>query len=282
MPGNGDDARNFDFPPNVGGPSVYESLRAAGYRDCELFGVNWLSAEHRLKPLLNYHDATKAQIVVDFINDVMKFTGQPQVDLIGHSMGATLGLQAVEFGSLERAIRRVIVIAGPLRGLAMCPVVGYANPSFTVCGAQNYFSANIFGLYPPSLFVWNPNMGSNGLRAAPQRMPSTRFYAIGADINDEFLCQSAGFTADCGKSTYFEPASNVLSQLDVGYGSTALEVDYDLSDYSIFKAGGGDLDGVGHYRAKNNTGALQVNMLKSDCRGADCCAGYSPVCDRAQ
>ncbi len=278
VPGNGDDARNFDYPPNVGGKSVYATLKAAGYRDCELFGVNWLAPEARLKPLENYHDAVKAQIVAGFIADVLAFTGAAQVDIIGHSMGATVALQGAELTSIKSKVRRFIAISGALRGLAVCPSLGYANPKFPVCGSQNLFDSNTFGLYPDSLWAPNPRMGLAGFRSAPSTMRSTKFYTIGAGIHDGFLCESTAFTADCADTAHFSSRSNVLAQLDVGHGSTAIELDYDLTDYSIFKAGAGDVDGVGHFRAKNNTAAVQLNMLTTDCKGAACCSGYSAAC----
>jgi hypothetical protein len=36
-----------------------------------------------------------------------------------------------------------------------------------------------------------------------------------------------------------------------------------------------DVDGVGHFKAKNNTGAIDVAMLTSDCAGLDCRGSYA-------
>lgn len=283
FPGNGDDAKNFDFPASTGGPSVYAVFRDAGYSDCELFGVNWLSVESRKSPLKNFHDRPKAQIVGDFVQDVLAYTGAASVDVIGHSMGTTVALQGIERAGLWPKVRRFISISAAMRGLSSCSTFGYANPVAPVCGSQNVFSSDIFGLYPASLFVSNPRMGAGltGFRYVPRRFSSTRFYAIGADIHDGFLCASTSFTAGCGTTALFEPTSNVISQLDVGHGSTALQLDYELTDYSIFKAGAGDVDGVGHFRAKNNTGRIQLNMLTTSCSGATCCEGYTAACGSA-
>lgn len=278
VPGNGDDARNFDYPPSVGGKSVYATLKAAGYRDCEIYGVNWLSPEARLKPLNNYHDSVKAQIVADFIGDVLAFTGAAQVDIIGHSMGATVALQAAELAAIKSKVRKFIAISGAMRGLAVCPSVGFANTSFLVCGSQNSLDSNTYGLYPDSFWVPNPRMGASGFRQAPNTMRTTKFYSIEAGVHDGFICESTAFTPDCSDTARFTSRSNVWAQLDVGSGSTAIELDYDLTDYSIFKAGGGDIDGVGHFRAKNNTGTVQLNMLSTDCKGVACCSGYPAAC----
>ncbi|HOU66547.1 MAG TPA: hypothetical protein PK861_11005, partial [Thermomonas sp.] len=60
--GNGDTAISFDMPPGaVAGyttpaRSQYDELKAAGYNDCELFGVTYLSADERANPQVNYHE----------------------------------------------------------------------------------------------------------------------------------------------------------------------------------------------------------------------------------
>ncbi len=274
IPGNGDDARNYDFPSSTGVPSSYDTLRAAGYNDCEIFGINWLSTADRQQPLYNYHTAAKAKIVADFITDVLAFTGKTQVDVIGHSMGVTVGLHAIERYALQSKLRRFIGISGGMRGLSVCPSVGYANPLYPVCGSQNIFDSDTFGYYP----TLNTRMQNGGFRDVPSRLTAARFYSIGADINDGFLCPTNAFTSSCGASARVDARSNVLSQLDVGSGSTSLQLDYNLSDYSVFVAGAGDVDGVGHFRAKNNTGQIQLNMLTTSCTGTACCAGYSPTC----
>lgn len=278
LPGNGDDAKNFDFPPSVGGLSPYDSLVAAGYRDCEIFGVNWLEESRRKQPLLNYHDAQKALIVKDFILDVLAYTGRPKVDIIGHSMGVTLGLATLEEEELFPKIRRFVAISGAMRGLGACWTFGNANPLFPVCGSQNYIFPQVFGLFPDTLVSPNWRMGAAGFRDFPKQFPGTRFYAITAGKRDGFICGTNSFTPDCDRTARFDTASNVRAQLDVGVGSTADQIDFDWTDYTVFKAGAGDIDGVGHFRAKNNTGRVQANMLTTECSGTACCRGYDGGC----
>jgi pimeloyl-ACP methyl ester carboxylesterase len=278
FPGNGDEARNLDFPASTGAPSVYKALRAGGYQECEIFGLDYLSAEQRLAPLRNYHDRAKAKMAADFIRDVLAYTGQPKVDLIGHSLGATLALQALDIDGLWPSVRRFIAISGGMRGLDSCLTVGPANPLILACASQNLLDHDVFGLYPDTFFAPNPNLGFFGYAVAPARARDVRFYSISAGFNDGFICETTAFTANCTATARFAPFSNVVAQVDVGRGSTALSVDYRLDDYSIFTAGAGDIDGVGHFRAKNNTGSVQLNMLTTDCQGADCCTGYGDVC----
>ena len=275
--GNGDEAKNFDIPSSTSAPSVYEAFRAAGYNDCELFGVNWLSPSERSLPQNNYHQPSKADVISDFIWDVKAYTGSSQVDVVSHSLGVTLALFAVEEDNLWSSVRRFVGIAGGMRGLVSCWWVGYANPLYPTCGSQNIYNSDIFGLYPHSWSTWNPRMGNGGFRDLPAGK-STYFYSIGADIHDEVLCGTASSVSGCGNSARFDSRSNVKSQLDVGHGTTAVGLDFDLADWTIFNLLGGDADGVGHYRAKSNTGAILVNMLTTSCTGTGCCSGYGHVC----
>lgn len=274
VPGNGDDARNFDFPSSSGAPSSYAALKAAGYKDCELFGINWLSTSERQSPTSNYHTLSKATRIRDFVNDVLAYTGKTQVDIIGHSMGVTVSLHALERYSMQSKLRRFIAISGAVRGLSVCTSVGYANPYYPTCGSQNVWDSDIFGFYPSM----NSRMENNGFRDTPTRFTGSRFYSIRADQHDGFSCPTNAFTSTCGATGSFDAASNVYSQLDVGFGSTSLAVDFDWTDYSPYVAGAGDIDGVGHFRAKNNTGAIQTRMLTTTCSGTGCCTGYGATC----
>jgi pimeloyl-ACP methyl ester carboxylesterase len=276
--GNGDEARNWDYPPSTGVASVYDAFRAAGYNDCELFGVNWLSSSARSNPQLNYHTASKAALVRDFVNAVKSYTGKTQVDVVAHSMGVSVALHALDYGSQWGSVRRFLSISGGLRGLASCGWVGYANPAATTCGSQNVFDSQVFGFFPHLLGgAWNPRLGEGGFRDRPSGK-SARFYGLRAGYHDQVLCSTLSSYVGCDQSAVFDAYSNVRAQLHVGDGSTAAQLDYDFSDWTPYNAAGGDLDGVGHFRAKNNTGRVQVNMLTSECTGTGCCSGYAGSC----
>lgn len=275
--GNGDEASNWDFPPSTGVRSVYEEFRAAGYDDCELFGVNWISPSERSAPQLNDHRPEKARVLRDFVRDVKAYTGSSRVDIVAHSMGVTVALHALDYGGLWGSVRRFVAISAGLSGLASCWYAGYANPFVTTCGSQNVFDSNVFGFFPHTLSSWNPRMGDGGFRDRPAGK-STLFYSLRAGFHDQVLCTTASFYPTCDRSAVFDAYPNVRAQLDVGSGSTAAEVDFDFSDWSPFNLAGGDADGVGHFRAKNNTGRIQVNLLTTGCTGTDCCSGYGGTC----
>jgi pimeloyl-ACP methyl ester carboxylesterase len=249
--GNTESAGDWLRPASDGGPSAPEHFYAAGYSRCEVFAVTWLAPAGRSQKLLHFHDEAKADLVAGFIRDVLAYTKAPQVDVIGHSMGATVGLHALDRGALWPRVRRFVSIAGGLRGLANCVPVGPANPLAPVCGSQNLLDADVFGFYP----AWNPRMEAGGFRSRPSQHPEVVFASITAGASDEILCPSCD-------SALFDKAR---AQLDVGAGSPQ-EGDHD------------DTSGVGHYRARRDTGAIQVNLLATGCIGASCCAGYAGRC----
>lgn len=276
--GNGDEAKNWDYPPSTGGASAYDTFRAEGYMDCELFGVNYLSAAERSTPRLNYHNASRADLVAGFIADVLAFTGAERVDVVAHSLGVTVGLHALDRGGLWSRVRRFVAIGGALHGLSSCYQAGYADPWVPTCGSQNAWAPEVFGLYPHTWYAWNSRMGNGGFRDRPGQRPNVRFFSIRAGYHDQVHCTTASYHAGCPATALFDAYPNVAAQLDVGHGSTAAQVDYDFADWSPFNLSGGDLDGVGHFRARNNTGTVQINMLSTGCTGSACCNGYAGPC----
>jgi len=247
--GNGDSA--------AGWSSVRAAFVKAGYTDCDLFGITWLSAIARKLPQGNFHDGTKADRIADFVDDVLKYTAKSEVDVIGHSMGVTVSLHALE--RRELPVRRFIGIAGGIRGLDSCLLVGPANPVASTCGSQNVFDAETFGFYP----AFNPRMEEGGFRAFPASHPATKFFTIRAGSHDEIVCNTG---ADCD-SSLFVAGANVRAQLDVGEGHPVVK-------------GFDDSEGVGHFRARSRTGDIQVAMLTTDCQGTACCANFTGRCDR--
>lgn len=275
--GNGDEAKNWDYPSSTDAASVYDALRADGYSDCELFGITWLSSGQRASPQLNAHQSSQGNRIADFLWDVKAYTGSSQVDIVGHSMGVTVALEGIDANGLWSSIRRFVGISGGMRGLASCYAVGYANALAPTCGSQNLYLSDYFGFYPHSWWVWNPRLGNGGFRDLPSGK-GTLFYTLRADVHDQVLCGTASSYPGCGGTALFDSRSNVKSQLDIGHGSTAVGLDFDFSDWTIFNLAGGDADGVGHFRSRNNAGRLLINMLRTSCTGTGCCSGYGAPC----
>ena len=252
--GNSERAGDWNRSSSAGGRSVYAEFIRAGYQPCELFGLTWLSPLQQATQQDNVHDAGKARRVGAFIADVLAYTGGGQIDLIGHSMGVTVGMHALDYNHQWPAARRIVAIAGALRGLQSCVPYGPADPFFPVCGGQNLFDPELFGFYP----AYNQRMQAGGFSARAAQHPTTRFAAITAGASDEFLCPG------CSPGL-FDSAPGVSAQLDVGVGAP-LALAHD------------DSGGVGHFRARTDTGRIQVNLLTTSCAGAACCAGYAGSC----
>ena len=244
--GNTVNATFIARPSSSGVPSVYDTLKAAGYNDCELFGITYLSPSEQAAEPLNYHTPTKAALIRDFILAVKSYTGKSKVTILAHSMGVTVALHGITFGNLWGSIDTFINVAGGLKGLSSCIAVGFANPAFPTCGSQNVFNANIFGFWPDGVAgAANPRTGTSasvGFRREPERRPTVRFFTISGGNAD---------TKVGGDQCRFTAATALKAQLDV-------EIDH-LSTFS-------------------DTGSIMATMLGTSCTGTGCCAGYSGSC----
>jgi hypothetical protein len=152
----------------------------------------------------------------------------------------------------------------------------------TTCGSENIYSVYTFGLYPSTGVLWyglNSWTGSTSTSYSLRKMPASytavSFYTVTAGDNDQIHCSTLQGWVDCPNGALFNTGTNVKAQLDVGAGSTASQFDYNFSDWSIYNLGGGDSDGVGHFRSKNNTGEIQWQMLNSTCTGIGCKGTYT-------
>ena len=288
--GNGDSAPSWDVPTSqVPGyakapRSIYDEFKARGYKDCELFGVTYLSSSERqtLAAGFNYHQPSKYNIILSFIDKVKQYTGKSKVDIVTHSLGVSMSLAALTYGNKWGSVERFVSISGGMRGLNSCYYTGYANPYAPSCGSENIYNKYIFGFFPEGWYGWayvpnrwTGNSSTWGMRNAPRNHAGVRFYSITAMYHDEIACATTVYYSNCAATTLFNSSSNVKAQLNVGAGSTAASVDWDWSDGLPVSVMGGDTDGVGHLRARDNTGRILYNMLTSSCTGTSCASGYS-------
>lgn len=288
--GNGDNAISLDMPPgNVTGyttppRSAYAELKARGYNDCELFGVTYLSSSEQGSAQYNYHSSSKYSILKTFIDKVKAYTGKSQVDIVSHSMGSSMALATLQYYGNWSSVRKFINISGGLRGLYSCYYTGYANSYAPTCGSQNIFNSYTFGFFPEGYYYgtwvsnsWTGTGTTKSLRQMPQNHTSVSFYTLSAGFKDQIGCSTASFWAGCDQTAKFSSTTtNVKAQLNVGAGSDATQLNWDWASGSPYNQGGGDgSNGVGHFRAKNNTGTIIQRMLLTTCTGTDCAADYT-------
>jgi pimeloyl-ACP methyl ester carboxylesterase len=283
--GNGDnstswDSPTFQVPGYTKAPlSVYQQFKAAGYKDCELFGVTYLSSTERSSTMvgLNYHQPSKFQILQNFIRKVKTYTGKTQVDLVTHSLGVSMAMATQTYYGDWGSVRRFVNIAGGLRGLDSCLWVGYANPYATTCGSENWYNSYIFGLYPSaSLNPWTGASATKALSRSAISNPTVSFYTIYAGKHDEIMCATTSDYANCGNSPLLQAAANVKAQVNVGAGSNTQQLNWDWSTGSPWNVMGGDTDGVGHFHSKSNTGTIIVKMLSTTCT-TGCAVDYKDI-----
>ena len=288
--GNGDTAISFDMPPGaVSGytrpaRSPYEELKAAGYNDCEIFGVTYLSADERGSPQYNYHEPYTYNLIKTFIDRVKTYTGKSQVDIVAHSLGSSMALAMIQYHGYSGSVRRFVNIGGGIRGLQTCLYTGYQNPMAQTCNAEAYvwpYNYYTFGLYPSSGVAgygynrWTGS-GSNGMRNLPAAWAGIRFYSITAGLQDQVHCFTTNNVLTCPSGALFVARSNVIVQVGVGVGSTAYSYDWNWKDGMPTNAAGGDANGVGHFRSLANTGVILKNMLTTTC-STGCASGYAGV-----
>jgi pimeloyl-ACP methyl ester carboxylesterase len=282
--GNGDRAINWASPVvgTVDGyvapkRSVYDELKHRGYNDCELFGVTYLSRDEQENAAGNYHKPEKYVIVHEFIEAVKAYTGHDKVDVVTHSLGVSMTLAALKHYDAWDSVRRFVNIAGGIRGLNSCLFVGPANPSATTCGSENVLVADVFGFYPDSAFAPNAwtGSGSRSLRHVPQNHLEVTFYTLSAGLNDEVHCTTTQGWDGCARGALFDKASNVKAQLNLGAGSPASQVDWNFHDGSPWNQMGGDTDGVGHFKIRNNSGQILYTILNTPCEGLACKGSYT-------
>jgi pimeloyl-ACP methyl ester carboxylesterase len=283
--GNGDNATSWDAPTfQVSGyskapNSVYQQFKAAGYKDCELFGVTYLSSSERAAPQNNTHTESKYDIIENFIRAVKTYTGKSQVDIVSHSLGVTMTMTTLTYYGDWGSVRRFVNIAGGIRGLDSCLYTGYANPYAATCDSQNWYDPYWFGFFPdswsPGINPWTGTSASYAFYNSGTSHTAVSFYTIHAGTHDEIHCTTTSNYSTCNTGAVLKSNTNVKAQLNVGAGSNSQQIDWSWSDYSMFNLMGGDTNGVGHFHAKTNTGQIIVNMLNTTCTGTGCASGYA-------
>lgn len=154
---------------NAGSPSDWNAtvstLKSQGYTDAQLYRPNWGS---KTNPSINDHSAANTNPVKASMQAAKAASCTGRIDVIGHSMGVTLAMKAINELAYSTNVNSFIGIAGAQHGLESC------------------------GVYPFN--VWTPTCGSNGLSidsplilSVKNKRYGSKMYSIKSYI-DEVVC----------------------------------------------------------------------------------------------
>lgn len=119
---------------NTGSPSdfnaTYNELIARGYAPSQIFRPNWGS---KTCAACNDHEGSEETPVVNALVDAAAASCTGKIDVIGHSMGATLAAREIYRNGLASRVDAFVGIAGAFRGLWSCGTYPY-NVATSTCG----------------------------------------------------------------------------------------------------------------------------------------------------
>ena len=227
--GNSDKAEGWGEPINY--------FLNNGYNTSELYAFTWGNA-NPYNASSNYHSKEFLQRIRVFIQTVKNYTGAQKVDVIGHSMGVTLGRKAIKGGNAyDQAygyynlgtplnyVDTFVGIAGANRGLTSCYYSGTGVPT---CNDVN-------GFYPGYLFWGAGPYGVSNFLTELNNNPTkeaNKVYSIWSSAD-----QVVGY----GCIVYGENTCRINTQDGEKYYSSAP---------------------YGHFGVKNLSGYYQLQMVK--------------------
>lgn len=119
---------------NTASPSswdnTYNLLRANGYGANEIYRPSWGS---KSCAACNNHSGSEETPVRNAIQSALNASCTGDIDVIGHSMGATLAAQQIDKLAVANRVNTFVGIAGAFRGLWTCGVYPF-NVWSSTCG----------------------------------------------------------------------------------------------------------------------------------------------------
>jgi alpha-beta hydrolase superfamily lysophospholipase len=119
---------------NTGKPAdfdnTYVELRARGYAASQIFRPSWGS---KTCAACNDHNGSEETPVLNAMVNAIAASCSGKIDVIGHSMGATLAARQIERNGLRPQVDAFVGIAGAFRGLWSCGTYPF-NVWSTTCG----------------------------------------------------------------------------------------------------------------------------------------------------
>lgn len=132
-----------------------------GYVDCDLFAITWIESNSNGSAI--HHKADYIKLARDFIKAVKAYTGKSKVDVVGWSMGVTIGRKAIKGGvayndpgrtfdygcdlgaNISNDIGTFLGVAGVNRGLNLCTGVSGNSCSENAFKIDSQFLADLNG-----------------------------------------------------------------------------------------------------------------------------------------
>lgn len=192
--------------------SLATFLSGKGYQKSEMYTTTWGPAN----PNAAQNNSHTKEIVLRiraFVEAVIKYTGAPKVNIIGHSMGVTIGRKVVKGGiatdhssgnyevgpSLKDKVKTFVGLAGANLGLTAC----WTASTIPTCNAKDGFFPGTTSASGPSVYLkdLNTNGGAEG----------DKVYTIWSKYDDLILyecvvwgkvtCRIPGQTGEVEKTT---------------------------------------------------------------------------------
>jgi len=179
--------------------ALAQYLADNGYSTSELWGLGYqgdqcdLPGDQTLRARIGHTHQANVPDLRRFVAAVLAYTGATQVDIVGHSMGATLAREWMRQDNAYRTVRRLVSIDGPHHGILNC------SPS-----DLNYFQLPALGGFTPDAElcreVGSPNTpfmkllngpGGSGETAGPTKVLAIR----NADASFVYFPVPDGFIA---------------------------------------------------------------------------------------
>ncbi len=121
---------------NTASPSSWNNtvntLKSRGYADAQIFRPSWGS---KTCAACNDHTSTELSPVKSALQSAVSKSCTGKIDVIGHSMGVTLAMKAINDLGYAGRVNSFIGIAGAQHGLNSCGTYPY-NVLSTTCGAN--------------------------------------------------------------------------------------------------------------------------------------------------
>jgi triacylglycerol lipase len=125
--------------------NTFNLLLSQGYSSTDIYRPNWGSKNCAS---CNNHSGSEETLVRQAINDAIANSCSGQIDVIGHSMGATLAAQQISKLAAASYVDTFVGIAGAFRGLYSCGIYPF-NVWSSTCG---YYGLSIQSPFLDSLY----------------------------------------------------------------------------------------------------------------------------------